>query len=143
MREFKLNGMDAWIIPSKHVVKYKMWKDNYSLSLKSMSMTISPFLIIFTMTHMMELVSSAASVSITWDMISILVTLTFSPIYTWLENIYVYANLWDGRVLVLMDLECSGTLGSSMYFFFSCGSLPEGRNDICCHVLFHNSIEQG
>ena len=43
--------------------------DNYSLSLKSMSMTISPFLIILTMTHMMKLVSSAAFVFVTCDVI--------------------------------------------------------------------------
>ena len=60
MRKFKLNRVDAWIILCKHVVE-----DNYSSSLKSMSMTISPFLIILTMTHNMEFVSSAASVSIT------------------------------------------------------------------------------
>ena len=41
----------------------------------------------------------------------------FSPIYTWLENIYVYTNLWDGRVPMLMDLECSGTLGSLMFLY--------------------------
>ena len=40
-------------------------KDNYSLSLKSMSKTISPFLIILTMTHMMEFMSSAASALVT------------------------------------------------------------------------------
>ena len=40
-------------------------KDNYSSSLKSMSKTISPFLIMLTMTHKMEFVSSAASVSVT------------------------------------------------------------------------------
>ena len=54
MREFKLNGVDAWIIQSKHVVECKNLKDNYSSNLKSMSKTISPFLIILTMTHMME-----------------------------------------------------------------------------------------
>jgi hypothetical protein len=43
----------------------KKLKDNYSLSLKSMSKTISHFLIVLTMTHMMEFVSSAASVSVT------------------------------------------------------------------------------
>jgi hypothetical protein len=48
-------------------------------------MTYSPFLIILTMIHMMEFVSSAASVFVTWDVIWILVTATFSPIYTWLE----------------------------------------------------------
>ena len=90
----------------------KMSKDNYSSSLKSMSKTISPFLIILTMTHMMEFVSSAAYVFITWDVIWILVTSTFSPRYTWLEQyIYVYTNLWDGRVPILMDLEYSGILG--------------------------------
>ena len=87
------------------------FRDNYSLSLKSMSKTISPFSIILTMTHMMEFVSSAASIFVTWDVIWILMMSTFSPIYTWLENIYVYTNLWDGRVPVLMDLECLGTLG--------------------------------
>jgi hypothetical protein len=65
MRGFKLNGMDAWILPSKHAVEYKRLKDNYSLSLKSMSMTFSPFLIILSMTHMMEFVSGATSVFVT------------------------------------------------------------------------------
>jgi hypothetical protein len=40
-------------------------KDNYSSILNSMSKTFSPFLIILTMTHMMEFVSSAASDSVT------------------------------------------------------------------------------
>jgi hypothetical protein len=40
-------------------------KDNYSLNFKSMSKTISPFLIILTMTHMMEFVSSATSIFVT------------------------------------------------------------------------------
>ena len=64
MRKHKLNEVDAWIIPSKHAVECKKLKDNYSLSLKSMSMTLSPFLITLTMTHM-EFVSSAAFVSVT------------------------------------------------------------------------------
>ena len=42
-----------------------------------MSKTISPFLIKLTMTHKMEYVSSAAFVSVTWDVIWILLTLTF------------------------------------------------------------------
>jgi hypothetical protein len=62
---FKLNGVDAWIIPCKHVVECKKLKDNYSSSLKFMSKTLSPFLIILTMTHMMEFVSSAASIFVT------------------------------------------------------------------------------
>jgi hypothetical protein len=40
-------------------------KDSYSSSLKSMSKTISPFLIILALTHMMEFVSGAAFVSVT------------------------------------------------------------------------------
>jgi hypothetical protein len=40
---------------------------------------------------------------------------------------------------MLMDLESLGSLG----FFFSCGSLSECQNDICCPVLFYNSTEQG
>jgi hypothetical protein len=40
-------------------------RDNYSSSLKSMSKTISPFLIIFTMTRKMEFVSGAAFMSVT------------------------------------------------------------------------------
>jgi hypothetical protein len=40
-------------------------KDNYSLSLKSMRKTISHFMIVLTMTHMMEFMSSATSVSVT------------------------------------------------------------------------------
>ena len=41
MREFKLNRVNAWIIPSKHVVECKRLKDNYSSSLKSMSKTLT------------------------------------------------------------------------------------------------------
>jgi hypothetical protein len=44
---------------------YKNLKDNYSSSLKSMSKTISPFLIKLTMTHMMKFVSSATSIFVT------------------------------------------------------------------------------
>jgi hypothetical protein len=44
---------------------YEKLKDNYSLSLKSISKNISLFLIVLTMTHMMEFVSSAASISVT------------------------------------------------------------------------------
>jgi hypothetical protein len=65
MRKFKLNGVDAWIIQSKHAMVCKILKDNYSSSLMSMSKTISPFLIILTMTHIMEFVSGAAFVSVT------------------------------------------------------------------------------
>ena len=94
----------------------KSLKDNYSLNFKSMSKIISPFLIILTMTHMMEFVSSVASTSITWDVIWILVTSTFfSNLLLVREYIYVYRNLWDGRVPVLMDHECSGTPGSSKF----------------------------
>ena len=93
------------------------FRDNYSLSLKSMSKTISPFSIILTMTHMMEFVSSTASVFITWDVIWILVTSTFFSNLHMVRiiYIYIYTNLWDSRVPMLMDLECSGTLGSSMF----------------------------
>jgi hypothetical protein len=61
-------------------------KDNYSSSLKSMSKTISPSLIILTMIHNLGFVSSATSIFVTLDVIWILVTMTFSPIYTWLEQ---------------------------------------------------------
>jgi hypothetical protein len=57
-------------------------KNNYSLSLKSMGKTISPFLIILIMTHNIEFVSRATSLFVTWNVIWILVTTTFSPIYT-------------------------------------------------------------
>ena len=141
---FNLNEMDAWIIPSKHAVECKKLKDNYSSSFESMSKTISPFLIILTMTHMIQFVSSVASVSITWDVIWILVTSTFfSNLHMVRVYIYVYTNLWDGRVPVLMDLWMFRHLGVLQCFFFSCGSLPKGRNGVCCPILFHNSIEQG
>jgi hypothetical protein len=65
MIKFKLDGVDAWIIQSKHAMDHKMLEDKYSSSLKSMSKTISPFLIILTMTHMIKFVSSAASDSVT------------------------------------------------------------------------------
>ena len=51
------------------VVECKKLKDNYSSSLKSMSKTITPFLIILTMTHKMEFVSSAMFVFVTSDVI--------------------------------------------------------------------------
>ena len=65
MKKHKLNGLDASITQSKYAVVCKNSKDNYSSSLMCMRKTISPFLIILTMTHMMEFVSSAASVSVT------------------------------------------------------------------------------
>jgi len=73
-------------------------KDNYSLSLKSMSKTISPFLIILTMTHMIEFVSSAASVFVTCDVICILVTSTFfSNLHMVREYICLYKPVrWQG-----------------------------------------------
>ena len=99
-------------------------KDNYSSSLKFMSKTISPFLIKVTMTHKIEFVSSALFVSITWDVIWILVTLTFfSNLHMVREYIYVHTNLWDDRVPMLMDLECSGTLGSSSFLVEACRKL--------------------
>ena len=55
MRKFKPNGVEAWIIQSKHAMKCNKLKDNYSSNLKSMSKTISPFLIKLTMTHKIEL----------------------------------------------------------------------------------------
>jgi hypothetical protein len=65
-----------------------------------MSKTISSFLITLTMTQKMEFVSSAASMFITWDVIWILMTTTFSPNHTWLEQ-YIYICIhkpvrWQG-----------------------------------------------
>ena len=140
MREFKLNRVDAWIIQSKRAVECKNLEINYSLSLKSMSKTISPFLIILTMNHMMEFVSSATSVFITWDVICILVTSTFfSNLCMVREYIRLYKPVrWQG----------SNVDGSWMFkhprvlqcFFFSCGSLPGGQNGIWCTAL--STIQQ-
>jgi hypothetical protein len=76
----------------------KNLKDNYSSSLKSISKTISPFLIKLTMTHMIKFVSSAASIFITWDVIWILVTSTFfSNLHMVREYIYIYKPVrWQG-----------------------------------------------
>jgi len=116
---FKLNRVDVWIIPSKYTVEFKKLKDNYSSSLESMSKTFSHFLIILTMTHMMEFVSSAVSVFVTWDVIWILMMSTFfSNLHMVREYIYVYTNLWDGRVPVLMDLEVQVPWGSLMFLIF-------------------------
>ena len=107
--------MDAWIIQSKHAMEGEKLKHNYLSSLKSMSKTISPFLIILTMIHNLRwnlwVVQRLYSPLEMW--FEFLWYRPFSPIYTWLENIYIciYTDLWDGRVPVLMDLECSGTLG--------------------------------
>ena len=134
MREFKLNRVDAWIIENKHAMECRKLKDNYSSSLKSMSNTISSFLIILTMTHMMEFVSSAASVFITWDVICILVTSTFFfNQHMVRQYIHLYRPMrWQG----------SNVDGSWMFrhprvlqcLFFSCESLPEGRNSIHCTI---------
>ena len=115
-------------------------KDNYSSSFKS-SERLSHFFIILTMTHMMEFVSSAASVFVTWDVIWILVTLTFfSNLHMVREYIYVYTNLWDGRVPVLMDLECSGTLG----FFNVSSFLVEACQKVITTspILSYSTIQQ-
>ena len=110
-------------------------RDNYLSSLKSMSKTILTFLIILTMTHKMKFVSSAASVSITWDVILVLVTTTFfSNLHMVREYIYVYTNLWDGRVQELMDLWMFRHPGVLQCLFFPYGSLSKGQNGICCPV---------
>ena len=118
----------------------KSLKNNYSLSFKSMSKTISPFLIILPWLAWWNLwvVQHLYSSLEMW--FEFLWRWPFSPIYTWLENIYVYTNLWDCRVSLLMDLECQAPW---VLQCISCGSSPDGRNDICCPVLFHNSTEQG
>ena len=128
--------MDAWIIQSKHAMEYKKLKDNYSSYLKSMSKTISAFLIKLTMTHKMKFVSSATHVFITWDVIWILVTMTFfSNLHMVREYIYLYKPMrWQGS-------SVDGSL-SSRYpgffsvFLFSCGSLPEGQNSIYCPINY-------
>jgi hypothetical protein len=76
----------------------KIVKDNYSSSLKSMSKTILPLLIILTMTHMMEFMSGAAFVSVTWDVVWVLVTLTFfSNLHMVREYICLYKPMrWQG-----------------------------------------------
>jgi hypothetical protein len=66
----------------------KILKDNYSSSLKSMSKAISPFLIILTRTHIMEFVSVAAFVSVTWDVIWNLVMTTF------LSNLHIVRMIY-------------------------------------------------
>ena len=136
MRKFKLNRVDAWIIQSKHAVE-----DNYLSSLKSMSMTISPFLIILTMTHKMEFVSSATSMFVTWDVNWILVTATsFLQSRHGLEKyIYLYNTCemtrfqcwWIMNVQAPWVLQC---------FLFSCGNSPKGCNDIWCPIF--STIQQ-
>ena len=115
-------------------------KDNYSSSLKSMSKTISPFLIILTMTHMMEFVSSVESVFVTWDMIWILVTSTFfSNLHMVREYIRLYKSVrWQG----------SNVDGSWMFrhpkFFNVSSFLVDTRRkviyNICCPV--YSTIQQ-
>ena len=117
----------------------KLLKDNYSSSLKSMSKTISPFLIILTWLTWWNLwvVQHLFSSLEMW--FEFLWRRPFSPIYTWLENIYVYINLWDGRVPVLMDLECLGTLG----FFNVSSFLVEGCRKVktAFVVLSYSTIQ--
>ena len=141
---FKLNGMDAWIIPSKHAVECKKLKDNYSSSLKYMSKTFSPFLIILTMTYMMEFMSSAASIFVTWDVIWILVTSTFFSNLHMVRIIYMCIQTCEmAGFQCWWILNVQAPWGSLMFLFFSCGCLPKGQNGVCCPVLFHNSTEQG
>jgi hypothetical protein len=140
--------VDAWIIQSKHAMEYNKLKDNYSWNLKSMSKTISPFLIKLTMTHKMKFVSSAVFVSVTWDVIWILVKLTFfSNLHMLREYIHVHTNLWDGRVPMLMDLECSGTMGSSSFLVEKrWGSYCDGEPRVMCpwpHLLFIGLRDRG
>jgi hypothetical protein len=114
-------------------------KDNYSSSLKSMRKTISPSLIILTMIHNLGFVSSAASIFVTLDVIWILVMMTFSPIYIWLEQyIYMYTQTCEMvgfQSWWIMNVQAPWVLQCFYHLFFSCGSLPEGRNNDCRDVF--------
>ena len=140
MRKFKLNGVDAWIIQSKHAMECNKLKDNYSSNLKSMSKTISPFLIKLTMTHKIEFVSSAAFVSVTSDVIWILVTSIFFSNLHMVRIIYMcmqpckmeaFQCWWILNVRAPWVLQC---------FFFSCGNSLKGQNNFCYPVF--STIQQ-
>ena len=128
--------MDAWIIQSKHAMESNKLKDNYSSNLKSMSKTISPFLIKLTMTHKMEFVSSAAFVSVTWDVIWILVMLTFF-LNLHMVREYTYMSI---QTYEMAGFQCWWILNAQapwvLQYFFSCGRLPKGQNGFCCPVFF-------
>ena len=95
-------------------------KDNYSSSLKSMSKTITPFSIILTMTHMIEFVSSAASVFVTWDVIWILMTSTFfSNLHMVREYIYMSIQTCEmAWFQCWWILNVQAPWGSSMFLLF-------------------------
>jgi hypothetical protein len=96
-------------------------------------------LIILTMTHIMEFVSGAAFVSVTWDVIWNLMTTTF------LSNLHmvrmIYMCLY--KPIRWQDSDIDGSWIFRHPGFFSHGSLPKGQNGIYCPVLFHNSTEHG
>ena len=115
-------------------------KHNYLSSLKSMSMTILPFLIILTMTHKMEFVSSAVSVFATWDVIWILVTSTFFSNLHLVRIIYMcmqtcemvgFQCWWILNVQAPWVLQC---------FFFSCRNSLKGQKGFCCPIF--STIQQ-
>ena len=140
MRKFELNRVDAWIIQSKHAMECNKLKDNYSSNLKSMNKTISPFLIKLTMTHKMEFGSSVAFVFVTWDVIWILVTLTFfSNLHMVREYICLYKPV-RLQGFIVDGSWMSGTLGSSMPFLWKLAGWSKWHLLSC---LFHNITEQG
>jgi hypothetical protein len=134
IRKFNLNRMNTWIIQSKHVMGCKNLKDNYSSSLKSMSKTISPFLIILTMTmtHMMAFVSSIYIRHLRCDLNSCDDDLFFN--LHMVRKIYIYNTCgmagfqcwWIMNVQAPWVLQC---------FFFSCGNSSKGHNGVCCPVF--------
>jgi hypothetical protein len=90
----------------------KKLKDNYSLSLKSMSKTISSYLPWLTWWNLWVVQRLFPSLEMWFEF---LWCWPFLPSTHGQKNIYVYTNLWDGKVLELLDHKCSGTQGSLMF----------------------------
>jgi hypothetical protein len=111
--------------------------DKYSLSLKSLCKTISPFLTYLPWLTWWNLWVVQCLYSSLEMWFEFLWHWLFSPIYTWLYICLHKPMRWQG----------SNVDGSWMFKHprvlqcLSCGSSPKSQNDICCPVLFHNSIE--
>ena len=112
-------------------------EDNYSSSLKSMSKTISPFLIILTMTH--NGICELCSVFVChtgWDLNTCDGDLFSNQHMVRIRYIWKYKPV-RCRVPMLVDHGCSSTLGSSLFLSssFSCWNLPKSHKGVCCPVF--------
>lgn len=140
--QFQMEAV-AWMIRSKHTMECWNLKDRCSTNLKSMRRTISPMLINFAITQIWDGIMIDTSFFLQTWWIWVLWRWPFSNLHM-VRMIYMYT--WTCEMAGLQcwfDHEWSSTLGSLIYFLFSCGNLPEGRESHMMSCIFHNSIEHG